>query len=188
MRIWMAALGILFLLALLTWLLLRGIADAPAYEMTLKAFDDFALAEASLQRDLVQARAGLLRNYDTLVRANDTIREALARLRSYARTERLNNEPVERLAAMVAQQEELTERFKSSNALLQNSLSYLGLLEAWTADRPRINEWWARVQEWPSFRRGLHDLITEAEFAEMRTHGPKIRADVDALVAGLRAR
>ena len=33
-------------------------------------------------------------------------------------------------------------------------LSYLGLLEAWTAGRPRINDWWARVQEWPSFRRG----------------------------------
>src|SRR5262249_43793605 len=30
--------------------------------------------------------------------------------------------------ATVAQQEELTERFKSSNALLQNSLSYVGLL------------------------------------------------------------
>ena len=43
-----------------------------------------------------------------------------------------------------------------------------------------------RSQEWPSFRRGLHDLISEAEFAEMRTHGPKIRADVEKLVAGLR--
>ena len=37
-------------------------------------------------------------------------------------------------------------------------------------------------------RTGAVDLITEAEFAEMRTHGPKIRADVEALVAGLRAR
>jgi hypothetical protein len=66
-------------------------------------------------------------------------------------------------------------------------LSYLGLLEAWTAGRPHICEWWARVQEWPSFRRGLHDLISEAEFTEMATHGPKIRADVDKLIAGLRA-
>ena len=66
-------------------------------------------------------------------------------------------------------------------------LSYLGLLEAWTANRPHINAWWARAQEWPSFKRGLHDLITETEFAEMRTHGPKIRADVDKLIAGLRA-
>ena len=67
-------------------------------------------------------------------------------------------------------------------------LSYLGLLDAWTAKRPRgSTTWWARVQEWPSFSAGLHDLITEAEFAEMRTHGPKIRADVEALMAGLRA-
>jgi glutathione S-transferase len=66
-------------------------------------------------------------------------------------------------------------------------LSYLGLLEAWTAERPHISEWWARVQEWPSFKTGLADLITDTEFAEMRTHGPKIRADVEALVKGLRA-
>jgi hypothetical protein len=65
-------------------------------------------------------------------------------------------------------------------------LSYLGLLEAWTSARPRINEWWMRAHEWPSFRRGLHDLITETEFAEMRTHGPKIRADVELLIARVR--
>ena len=66
MRILPVALGVLLLLALLTWLLLRGIdTNAPAYAMTLKAFDDFALAEASLQRDVLPARAGLLRNYDT---------------------------------------------------------------------------------------------------------------------------
>ena len=64
-------------------------------------------------------------------------------------------------------------------------LSYLGLLEAWTAGRPRISDWWARVQDWPSFRRGLHDLITEAEFADMRTHGPKIRADVGGMARGI---
>jgi glutathione S-transferase len=65
-------------------------------------------------------------------------------------------------------------------------LSYLGLLEAWTADRPRINDWWTRVQEWLSFKKGLSDLVSEAEFAEMRTHGPKILPDVQRLVAGLR--
>jgi glutathione S-transferase len=37
-------------------------------------------------------------------------------------------------------------------------LAYLGLLEAWTSTRPRINAWWARTQEWPSFgpRRPRH--------------------------------
>jgi glutathione S-transferase len=66
-------------------------------------------------------------------------------------------------------------------------LEYLGLLDVWTADRPRVRDWWARVQAWPSFRRGLHDLISDAEFAEMRTHGPKIHDEVAARRATLRA-
>jgi signal transduction histidine kinase len=129
MRLLSGALGVLLLLALLTWLLLRGIdTDAPAYAVTLRAFDDFALAEASLHRDVLQARAGLLRNYDTLVKAVDAMQDAVSRLRSHAQTEGLDVGPADRLAATVSQQEELTERFKSSNALLQNSLSYVGLL------------------------------------------------------------
>ena len=64
------AVGVSLLLALLTWLLLRGIdTDAPAYVATLQAFDDYALAEASLHRDVLQARAGLLRDYDSFVSA-----------------------------------------------------------------------------------------------------------------------
>lgn len=66
-------------------------------------------------------------------------------------------------------------------------LSYLGLLEAWTADRPLITNWWARAQEWSSFKSGLSDLVTEQEFADMRTHGPTIRGDIETLLANLRA-
>ena len=129
MRLWPGALGVLLLLALLTWLLLRGIdTNAPAYALTLRAFDDFALAEASLHRDVLQARAGLLRDYDTLVKVVVAMEDAVTRLRTYAQTEGLDAGPANRLAANVAQQEELTERFKSTNALLQNSLSYVGLL------------------------------------------------------------
>ncbi len=59
------AVGVLLLLVLLTWLLLRATdTNAPAQAATLQAFDDFAIAEASLDRDLLQARAGLLRDYD----------------------------------------------------------------------------------------------------------------------------
>ena len=54
--------------------------------------------------------------------------DAVTRLRSHAQTEGLDMAPIDRLAATVAQQEELAERFKSNNALLQNSLSYVGLL------------------------------------------------------------
>jgi len=67
-------------------------------------------------------------------------------------------------------------------------LHYLGLLDLWTKGRPRVSAWWAMAREWPSFKRGLSDLVSDAEFTEMRTHGPKIRDDVAALLAGLRER
>ncbi len=129
MRNLSGALGVLLLLALLTWLLLRGIdTSAPAYAVTLRAFDDYALAEASLHRDVLQARAGLLRDYDSFASAAQAMQDAVARLRSYAQAEHLDAKPVDRLATAVVQQEELMERFKTSNALLQNSLSYVGLM------------------------------------------------------------
>jgi hypothetical protein len=97
MRLWPGALGVLLLLALLTWLLLRGIdTNAPAYALTLRAFDDFALAEASLHRDVLQARAGLLRDYDTLVKAVVAMEDAVTRLRTYAQTEGLDAGPANR--------------------------------------------------------------------------------------------
>ncbi len=65
-------------------------------------------------------------------------------------------------------------------------LDYLGLLDAWTGARPRVQAWWANAQTWPHFKTGLSDLISEHEYSEMRTHGPKIRGDVDELIAGLR--
>jgi signal transduction histidine kinase/CheY-like chemotaxis protein len=130
------AFGVSLLLVLLTWLLLRGIdSGAPAYAATQRAFDDYALAEASLHRDVLQARTGLLRNYDSFDRAAQAMEDAVGRLRSHARTEGLDTRPVDRLAAAVVRQEELMERFKTSNALLQNSLSYVGLLSTGPAFR-----------------------------------------------------
>src|SRR5262249_55637381 len=61
-------------------------------------------------------------------KASQAMEDAVGRLRLHAQTEGLEKGAVDRLAAAVSQQEELTERFKSSNALLQNSLSYVGLL------------------------------------------------------------
>ena len=38
------------------------------------------------------------------------------------------------------------------------------------------------------FREAMRAVLeSEAEFAEMRSHGPKIRSDVEALIAELRA-
>jgi signal transduction histidine kinase len=129
-------LAVSLLLALLTWLLLRGIdTNASTYAMTLQTFDDYALAEASLHRDVLQARAGLLRDYDTFTAAVRAMEDAVIRLRSRAQAEGLDARPVDRLEAVVVEQEELMERFKTSNALLQNSLSFVGLLSTSPAFR-----------------------------------------------------
>lgn len=129
MRKLLFILGVSFLLALLTWLLLRGIdTNASTYAATLQTLEEYALAEASLHRDVLQARAGLLRDYDTFTPAAKAMEDAVGRLRSHARAEGLDTKPIDRLAAAVVEQEDLLERFKTSNALLQNSLSYVGLL------------------------------------------------------------
>jgi glutathione S-transferase len=65
-------------------------------------------------------------------------------------------------------------------------LDYLGLLDLWTENRPRVQEWWARASAWPSFRSGLHELISASDFTEMATHGPKIRDGVATHLQRLR--
>jgi glutathione S-transferase len=65
-------------------------------------------------------------------------------------------------------------------------LDYLGLLDLWIEERPRVKAWWAMASAWPSFRSGLHDLITEAELTEMRTYGPRIASEVAETVADVR--
>jgi signal transduction histidine kinase len=123
--------AVCLLLALLTWLLVRGIVtDAAVYSTTLRIFDDFALGETSLGRDVLRARAGLLTDYDPLVHSSERIAAAVSQLRVQVASKALDPRPVERLAAAIQVEENLTERFKSDNALLRNSLSYLGLLSA----------------------------------------------------------
>jgi signal transduction histidine kinase len=129
MRLLLGAAAVCLLLALLTWLLVEGAAtDASGYAATLRRFDNFALAEASLHRDVLQARAGLLADYDPLNSSMEQMDAAVARLRSKAAEEGLDAAPLDRLAAATAREEELTERFKSNNALLRNSLAYVSLL------------------------------------------------------------
>jgi len=65
-------------------------------------------------------------------------------------------------------------------------LDYLGLLDAWLTDRPRVSGWWKMAKEWPNYRRGLADFVTEAEIAEMQAHGPKLKDDITGLLTSLR--
>jgi signal transduction histidine kinase len=122
------------LLLALTYLLMQGAPpDVALHQRTLGALNAIAFHDAALQRDVLKARASLLRNYDPLVDAMEGLRATTSSLLDVARAmggaagadigRRQGH-----LAAAVATQEELVEAFKSQNALLQNSLSYFRLV------------------------------------------------------------
>jgi signal transduction histidine kinase len=131
MKVAPAAAAIPILLLALSWLAFRSVdPEQERYDRALKALDRFTVMEISLHRDVLSARAGLLRNYDSLVRELNALRDALGRLRNNAEGDGEEAAAVDRFASAAARQEELTEQFKSNNALLQNSLAYFGLLSA----------------------------------------------------------
>jgi signal transduction histidine kinase/ActR/RegA family two-component response regulator len=131
MKVTPVAVAVPLLLLLLTWLLLRGMnPDAQPSDQALRNLDDFATAQSTLHRDILTARAGLLRNYDPLVREVDALRDTLGRLRQTVAPDPEQRAAIERLADAVSRQETLTEQFKSDNALLQNSLTYFSLFSA----------------------------------------------------------
>ena len=126
------ALMIATTLLVLTFLLVRGTTpDANLHERMLEALRSLTLNSATLQRDVMRARAGLLRNYDPIVRSVENLHDSAGTLRAAEQIadgrERVAiRRAVETVIAGVREQEALVEVFKSQNALLQNSLSYFG--------------------------------------------------------------
>jgi signal transduction histidine kinase len=119
------------LLLLLTWLMLSGLnLNSDRYDRQLRAIGDFSRFERALNREVLTARVGLSRNYDSLVRTTDLLDQSLDRLREEAGTDSEEKPAIEALAARAAEEEDLIEQFKSKNALLQNSLAYFGILSA----------------------------------------------------------
>ena len=138
MKVMPAAAAVLFVLALLTWLSFRASnMDAERFDRVLGALDRFAMVESALQRDVFSARAGMLRNYDPLVREINALNELVRWLSDAALVDTDEAVSIDRIAASVKRQEELTEQFKSNNSLLQNSLTYFRLFtaRAYEADR-----------------------------------------------------
>jgi signal transduction histidine kinase len=92
---------------------------------TLRAID---ANHASLQRDVLRARSGLLKNYDPLVKSIVALHAAVTELRALfpqsgvEDTGELDTH-LSRLENAIDADEKLVERFKTDNALLQNSLS-----------------------------------------------------------------
>lgn len=117
------------LLVVLTYFLIQGSAPVAPRHASAQALQAVILHNAALQRDVLRARAGLLPNYDPLVRSMDNLLAAAAALpaaRDLANGA-LQAEIDRRAEAVLdaaRQLEALVERFKSDNALLQNSLAY----------------------------------------------------------------
>ncbi len=125
MRVTLIAAMALPLLLLVTWLSLSALdTDAERFDRALSALDRFSATESDLRRDVLSARAGLLRNYDPLVHEVDALDTSLAQLRGVAAADAPVAAAIEGLAGSVSKQEDLIEVFKSDNALLQNSLTY----------------------------------------------------------------
>ncbi|MHC2274742.1 signal transduction histidine kinase [Bradyrhizobium diazoefficiens] len=123
-----AVISVAFVLGLLTWLLLHGLnINSARYDSQLRALGDFTRFERGMTREVLTARAGLSRNYDALVHMVNAYDDALTRLRDTAGLDAEQTRVIDVLSARADRQESLIERFKSRNALLQNSFAYFGL-------------------------------------------------------------
>ncbi len=131
MRTAAAVLFVIVLITLLTWLSLRAFdSGAERFDLALGELDHFNTVESELHANILSARAGLLRNYDPLVRDTNDLDALMQRMRASMPGDPATDAAIDRLNTSVRRQEELTEQFKSSNALLQNSLAYFALFSA----------------------------------------------------------
>ena len=120
-----------FLLLLLTWLPLSGLnLNSTRFDQQLEALDQFSRLERALNREVLTARAGLSRNYDTLARLTDAYDESVHQLRRAAGSDAEERAAIEVLSAGAHRQQALIEQFKSRNALLRNSFLYFGIFSA----------------------------------------------------------
>ncbi|USI74908.1 DAHL domain-containing protein [Sphingomonas morindae] len=101
-----------------------------------RALGAFTMADRALQRDVLMARAGLIRNYDPLTQESADMRAALAELDRATAPDPAATAAARRLGAGAARRLALVERFKSDNALLQNSLARLAHVSA----SPHVSE------------------------------------------------
>jgi signal transduction histidine kinase len=123
-RLLTAPLAVVFV----TWLSLGDIdSGAARFNRALDDLDRIAQTETDLHRDVLGLRAGLLRNYDPLVRETDVLGASVVDLRTSMAGDAAADAAIDRLAGSLARQADRVEEFKSTNALLQNSLAYFAM-------------------------------------------------------------
>lgn len=123
-------------LAALSALLLAGIAASrdpgrAAHEAVIVNLRAIDASHAAVQRDVLRARAGLLLSYDPLVQSVVSLRRTAARLQELFAVSDFESDGVleQELADLkqaIDADEALVERFKTRNALLQNSIGVFG--------------------------------------------------------------
>ncbi len=122
--------AILPLVALLTWLSVRSVGPQGAdYVSAQRDVARVSSAEAQLQGDVLRARAGLLRDDDPIVADMAELERAAAELRGQAMVPEVDRGLPVVLQRLVERDAAALERFKTDNALLQNSLAYFDLLD-----------------------------------------------------------
>ena len=101
--------------------------DDARHQRTLEALRSIDTSNASLQRDVLQARSAILQNYDPLVRSLDAMRRSSDTLYEAVGS---GDAQLARLAVdldiALDRAGELVERFKSKNSVMQNSQIIFG--------------------------------------------------------------
>jgi len=168
-----AVLGVL-LAGLLTWLMINGKGEMDAaYVQTQRTTDALALAESRMQHDVLRARTGLLRNYDPIVAHLREMQAALAGIRAASGPD---DGEVRALAEAINREAQMVERFKTGNALVQNSIAYFDSLSDRLSE-PDIDPWLARAVAALQIR--VSELARESSPRRL----DDIRARLDALAA-----
>lgn len=60
-------------------------------------------------------------------------------------------------------------------------LDYLGLLDIWTVDRPRVKAWWQRATARKTFQQAVYEPLTAPEKNAMSASGARIKDSIRAL-------
>jgi hypothetical protein len=54
------------------------------------------------------------------------------------------------------------------------------MLDIFIDDRPRVQAWWARSKELPSYNKAIPELLDEEDASAMRISGTRIREQIRA--------
>jgi glutathione S-transferase len=57
-------------------------------------------------------------------------------------------------------------------------LEYLGLLDIWIAERPRVRAWWTRAKTRPSFKAAIANRLTPEQVSSMGVSGARIKGKI----------